>query len=256
MALYVYGLMRAADLAAGAQLQADGTPSVKLVVHEDIAAIIGEVADDPVRLRRELVLAHNDVLQGALQRGPVLPLRFGTVVPDEDTLRRELLAPRQAELRARLQGLAGKAEFRLKVTYREEVVLREILAADPKLSRSAARLRGMPAEASHFQRLDLGEGLSVALEARRESDAQRLLSQLTPLVVAAEVGALQAPAMVLNASFLVADEARARFDAAVEQLAGEGAQWMEFKLIGPLPAHSFADGSSGEAAVSASGRSA
>jgi hypothetical protein len=69
-----------------------------------------------------------------------------------------------------------------------------------------------------------------------------LLSELKPLAVAVEIGALQQPEMALNASFLVSDEMRQQFDRTVEQLASERTGAMEFKLIGPLPAHSFVDG--------------
>jgi hypothetical protein len=240
MSLYVYGLMRASDLGPDAGFAHDKPPIV-VVEHEDLAALTSAVEGEQVRLRREAVTSHSDVLQRALEHGPVLPLRFGTVVPDADTLTRDLLAARQEQMSARLDELAGKAEFRLKVTYRQEPMLRTILAQNPALRRSAQAVRGLPADASHFQRVGLGERIALAVQARRDADAQELLSELTPLAVAVEVGAPQQPEMALNASFLVSDETRQRFDQTVERLASERAELMEFKLIGPLPAHSFAD---------------
>jgi hypothetical protein len=252
MPLYVYGLMRADDVRAGGDFAQD-KPPIEVVVHEDLAALTSAVEGEPVRLRREAVTSHSDVLQRALERGPVLPMRFGTVVPDADTLKRDLLAARREQMRARLDELAGKAEFRLKVTYKEEPMLRSILAQDPALKRSAEAIRGLPAEASHFQRVGLGERITLAVQARRDSDAQQLLSELASLAVAVEVGALQQPEMALNASFLVSDEMRDRFDQTVERLASERAQLTEFKLIGPLPAHSFADGQLGSPLAPAPG---
>jgi hypothetical protein len=120
-------------------------------------------------------------------------------------------------------------------------VLRSILAQDPALRRSAEAVRGLPAAASHFQRVGLGERIALAVQARRDADAAQVLSELEPLAVAVEVGALQQPEMALNASFLVAHEKREQFDAAIERLARERQELMEFRLIGPLPAHSFAD---------------
>lgn len=255
MALYLYGLMRADDLGQRVDIgrSEDEAPGVDVVVHEGLAALVGVVEGDPVRLRREALVAHNDVLQRALEYGPVLPLRFGTVVPDAEALKREILAARQDELTARLQQLAGKAEFRLKVSYRQEPVLQEIVAGDPELRRSAEFVRGLPAEASHFERVSLGERISLAVQARRERDARQLMAELEPLAVAVDVGAVQHPAMALNASFLIAQERREQFDATVERLATERAKRMEFKLIGPLPAHSFADRELGASAPAAAG---
>lgn len=240
MSLYVYGVMRADDLGAGIEPeQGEDAHRVEVIVHEDLAVLVSAIEGEPVRLRREAVVAHSDVLQWALAHGPVLPLRFGTVMPGADALRRDLLQPRREEFRARLDDLADKAEFRLKVSYREQPVLRSILAGDPELRRSADSLRGLPAEASHFQRVRLGERMGLAVQGRRYADVQQLIAELEPIAVAVEIGAPQQPLMVLNASVLIAEAMRGRFDATVERLARERAELMEFKLIGPLPAHSF-----------------
>jgi hypothetical protein len=252
MALYLYGLMRAGDVRDGLDLERDaGQPEVEVVVRDDVAALVGRVHGEPVRLQREAVMAHSEVLQRAFKRGPVLPLRFGTVVPDEETLERELLGPQSTQFAARLEGLEGKAEFQLKVSYREEPLLRAVLADNPALRRSADHVRGMPAAASHFDRISLGEQINLAVQARREFESQALIDRLTPLAEASEIGALQQPTMVLNAAFLVAREKFKRFDATVEELAEQRRQLMEFKLIGPLPAHSFADRDLGPAAAGA-----
>ncbi len=254
MALYLYALMRADDLGSSDALAAgEHAPAIELIVHGGVAALVSAIDGEQVRLRREAVRAHTEVLQRAFEHGPVLPLRFGTVVPDAETLKGELLARRGEEMKSHLDQLAGKGELRLKVIYREERVLRSILAQDPALKRSAERVRGLPEAASHFERVGLGERITLAMQARRDADVQQLLSELQPLAVAVEVGALQQPAMVLNASFLVAQEARDRFDATVERLASERAELMEFKLIGPLPAHSFVDKQLGAPAAPAPG---
>jgi Gas vesicle synthesis protein GvpL/GvpF len=254
MALYLYGLMRADDLGSSDALVAgEDAPDIELIVHGGVAALVSAVQGEPVRLRREAVTAHTEVLRRAFEHGPVLPLRFGTVVPDAEALKGELLARRGEEMRSRLDQLAGKGEFRLKVSYREEPVLRSILARDPVLKRSAEQVRGLPEAASHFQRVGLGERITLAVQAQRDADVQQLLPELEPLAVAVEVGAQQQPAMVLNASFLVAQEAWDRFDATVERLASGRAELMEFKLIGPLPAHSFVDKQLGVPAASAAG---
>lgn len=242
MALYVYGLMRADDVRDGLELESGARlPTVDVLVHDGIATVVSQVEGEPVRLQREALMAHSDVLQHAFAHGPVLPLRFGTVVHDQAQLDRELIAPRRAEWTDRLEALAGKGEFQLKVSYREEALLRSILAQDPALTRSAQAIRGLPAAASHFDRIGLGERINAEIEARRERDAQALTGTLERLAVAIEIGPPQQPMMTLNGSFLVSQGNFERFDAAVEQLAQDRRELMEFKLIGPMPAHSFAD---------------
>lgn len=254
MPLYLYALMRADDLRSSDALAAgEHAPPIELIVHGRVAALVSPVEGEPIRLRRAAVTAHTEVLQRAFEHGPVLPMRFGTVVRDAEALKDELLALRGEEMRTQLDQLAGKAEFRLKVSYREESILQSILAQDVSLKRLAEEVRGLPEAASHFQRVGLGERIGLAMQARRDDDVQQLLSELQPLAVAVEVGALQQPAMVLNASFLVAQEARDRFDATIDRLAFERAELMEFNLIGPLPAHSFVDNQLGAPAAPAVG---
>lgn len=244
MPLYAYGLMRARDARQAAQDRTEsttGAPAVRAIEHQGLAALVSEVPEGPMRVRRENLTGHVEVLQQAFRHGPVLPLRFGMALADAQSLERDLLSRDTARLLARLDALDGRAEMQLKVSYLEEPLLRSILAGDPRLAEASERTRSLPAEATHFERIRLGEAIAAAVEARRAADSQRLLDTLSPLAVAAVVGDLQHERMALNASFLVEKEALKRFDSAVEDLSRTRANEMEFKLIGPLPAHSFAD---------------
>jgi hypothetical protein len=241
MALYVYGFMRREDGASATRGGSGATPPVTTVVHGELCALVSEVPDDNLSLRRESVLAHSNTLQRAFGHGPVLPLRFGTVVPDEAGLEREVLAPRQEEFLARLRDLDGVAEMQVRATYLEEPLLRSVLASSPALAQKAARLRELPAAATHFDRLALGEAITLAVQTRAQDDAQRLIGALRDLSLAVLVGEPTHERGVLNGSFLVAADRFDEFDAAVETLSQQHGDRMEFKLIGPMPAYSFAD---------------
>jgi gas vesicle protein GvpL/GvpF len=242
VALYVYGLMRAQDAAdAASGKRSDTAPALRAVEHQGLSALVSQMPEGAIRLRRESLLAHSDVLQTAFAHGPVLPLRFGTSFPDEAALERELLAPRADVLLARLDALEGAAEMQVKATYLEEPLLRSVLAGDPRLARAAERIRGLPAAATHFERIRLGEAIGAAIQGRREADAEALLGRVSSLAIAVAIGELQHERMVLSASFLVHRSKLEEFDAAVEQLSESYASQMQFRLLGPMPAHSFAD---------------
>jgi hypothetical protein len=240
MALYVYGFMRRQDGTVAARGKYEGPP-VSTVTHGDLCALVSEVPDGDLALRRESALAHTQTLQRAFGHGPVLPLRFGTVVSDAVALEREVLAPRQDELLARLRGLESTAEMQVKATYLEEPLLRSILKSSPRLAQTAARVRDVPAAASHFDRLALGEAITLAVQARRNEDAQRLVEGLRDLAVMVSLGELTHERDVVNASFLVGDDKLEQFDSRVETLSRENGDRMTFKLIGPMPAYSFVD---------------
>jgi hypothetical protein len=242
MALVVYGVMRAADCPDGLAVDwRNDTLSVGGISHEGVCALVGEAPDGPVHVRRDALLAHSEVLHAAMERGPVLPLRFGVVLTDAEAVRDELLAPNAAALAARLEALEGTAEFRLKVTFDSDRVLSSILASDGPLADIAARVRSLPGAAGHFDRIRLGELISQRVESRAKAVEAEVVGALEPLAMAVSPEQRQSEWMAVNAAFLVQDAHRAKFDSAVDRLAAEHAGELQFALVGPLPPHSFAE---------------
>jgi hypothetical protein len=242
MALIVYGVMRAADCPDGLSVDwRNATLSVRAICHDAICALVGDAPDGPVRVRRDALLAHTEVLHAAMDRGPVLPLRFGIVLADDDAVRHELLAPNASALAPRLDALDGTAEFQVKVTFDTDRVLSSILASDGPLSDIAARVRSLPGAAGHFDRIRLGELISQRIETRAESVEGDIVGALEPLAVAVSRAPRQHEWMAVNTAFLVADAHRGDFDATIDRLSAEYAGDLQFRVIGPLPPHSFAD---------------
>jgi gas vesicle protein GvpL/GvpF len=243
MALIVYGLMRVSDCFDGFEVESrKRTIEVRSIAHESVCALVGDAPDNgSVRVRRSALLAHSDVLQAAMEHGPVLPLRFGIVLPDEQAVCEELLAPNSATYLARLEALSGCAEFQLKATFDSERVLASILTADRQLSDAAALVRALPGEAGHFDRIRLGELISERVEGRAETVAMEIITTLEPLAVALSRGPRQHEWMALNAAFLVDMKQRDAFDEAIDRLNEEHHGELQFRLVGPLPPHTFAE---------------
>src|SRR5205085_1337645 len=101
--------------------------------------------------------------------------------------------------------------------------------------------RVLPLAATHCERIRIGEAIAGAVAVRRAADTDAFLAALRPLAIAVHVSDPRHERVVLNATFLVDHSQLDRFDAAVESLSEQHAGEMEFKLIGPMPAHSFAD---------------
>ncbi len=240
MALYVYGIMRKPD-AAAAVANAAAPESLSAVDHDGISALVRETPEGELRLRRETIMGHADLLQSAFQAAPVLPFRLGTVVSDADTVVRELLAPQAEQLAARLDALDGKAEMQVKAIYAEEPLLRSILKENPALAGSVRRTQGLPDAATHFERIRIGEAVAAAVQSHSAADGDALLKALAPLAIAYVMSPPNHERSVLNAAFLVERSRLKDFDRAVESAAEQNAPAIEFKLVGPLPPYSFGD---------------
>jgi Gas vesicle synthesis protein GvpL/GvpF len=240
VALYVFGIMRTRDAAATVD-GAGARWSLDAVDHEGVSALVAETPDGELRLRRDNILAHSDVLQSAFECGPVLPFRFGSVVADADALVRELLAAQAEQFTGRLNALEGKAEMQVKAIYAEEPLLRSILKQDPALASSVRQTQDLPPAATHFERIRIGEAVAAAVQSRGAADGDEVLKVLAPFAVAHVVSPPNHERSVLNAAFLVERSGLDDFDQAVEAVSQQHAPDIEFKLIGPMPPYSFGD---------------
>src|SRR3954465_11299578 len=132
-AYYVYGIVPA-DAPVEVVAEAGFGGQVELHTAGSGGAPRGAVEiDRPLGRRRDLV-AHSTVLNTMAAHGPVLPMRFGSVVDGERAVVEELLAPQQEHFLEMLAQVAGYGQFALRAHYVLDTVLAEIVAADPEIA--------------------------------------------------------------------------------------------------------------------------
>jgi len=234
---YAYGVVRTDEIDGTDQPGVFEAP-VGLLDRDGLAALVSEV-EGPVPARRSDLLAHFRVLQDAAARGTVLPLRFGTVFDSDDEVVLELLVRRRPLLERLFEELDGAIEVAVRATYDQETVMREILAGRRDIRRLSERTKGLPEDATYFDRIRLGELVAEALAATRERDGGEIRGHLAPLALAIVDGTLSSERMAFSASFLVARRRLGAFEEAVEALRRRGAGRMEFRVTAPLPPYSF-----------------
>jgi hypothetical protein len=239
---YVYGVTRA-DAALPDGLTGLDDKPVTQIAHGGCAAVVSDLPQGRALGERADLMAHQRVLSALIDGGViVLPFRFGAALTGPQAVREELLAANADRLTEVLDALDGRLELRLKGTYVQDTVLREVMADDPEVAELSDRLRQAPADAAdalYYDRIRLGELIAQALQRRRDHDAQVLLDQLAPV---AEATAPKTPAReedVLDAAFLVDRDRRPEFEQAVEKLGAACADRIRLRLIGPLPPYDF-----------------
>jgi len=210
---------------------------VATIESNGLAAVVSELAERRLRVRRRDLLGHLRVLESVFDDTTIVPCAFGMVLPSREAVASDFLAARRNELLGLLERLDGRAQLNVTARYDEEEILREIVATDPRVARGRQQTRVL-GRAGHFASIQLGELVAGALAERREADGGRLLGRL-----AAESDDVVAEATdeltVLKASFLV--EGPDRFDAVLEQVAKDEAPRIRFEAIGPLPPTAFAE---------------
>lgn len=185
--------------------------------------------------------AHEDVLVRALTAGPVLPLRFGTIYRSRDAVA-AFAETHAAAFAEELERLRGRAEWAAKLildrdAWETAAAAEATAEADEEASEGHAFFARKRRE--HARR---EAGRAAASEAAAE-----VHRRLAAVAVEARTSPPQRPEvsghegdMVLNGAYLVDDEARDAFVAAVEDLRRRfGPRGARLEVSGPWPAHSF-----------------
>lgn len=238
-AVYVYGIIRAADADAVSNTGIEGSP-VRTIGDGELAALVSDVAGSALAAARE-VRAHWRVLEAAFEQATILPVRFGTVMDDDEAVRGELLAPNAERLEALLADLTGRVQVGVKGAYRQDDLLRGVVVSSPKVAALRKRIEGLPEEASYYERIRLGELVAAEVERLRDEDGARARAILEPLAVATRSEGPGTPDAAFNLAFLVERERLDQFTAAVNDVINELGDRVAVRYVGPLAPYSFAD---------------
>ncbi|MGZ6079630.1 MAG: GvpL/GvpF family gas vesicle protein [Myxococcaceae bacterium] len=241
LACYVYGVVAGdADVPGGLTGLDDG--EVELVRHGDVAAVVTVIEVERPPGRRKDLLAHSTVLDALAGAGPVVPVQFGSVLPDPASVVEDFLAPDADRFAELLEQLTGRSQFNLRATYNEAAVLAEVVAEQPEVAHLRQITRDVPEEVAYGDRVRLGELVASALEAKREYDAGILLDAVLPHVVDHSVRNGAGVDHLLDVAFLVDDEQRDAFEDALESLAEAMHERARLQLFGPLAPYDFVEG--------------
>ncbi|MFJ9154803.1 GvpL/GvpF family gas vesicle protein [Streptomyces sp. NPDC102270] len=245
MSTYVYGITAASHPTLPENLVGVGDPPlpVRVLKEGELAAIVSD-SPEGLRPKRRDLLAHQNVLSEAGAEGCILPMRFGSVAPDDGTVT-GVLAERQEHYKERLRTLDGKVEYNVKATHDEEAVLHRVMSDNPDV-RAVAEANRKAGGGSYDDRLRLGEMVVAAVKAREAEDAGEVQRVLEPVADAISVGP-ESSGWLANVSFLVERDAAASFLEAVDELR-KAHPHLDLRVNGPLPPYSFVDPGPGEPA--------
>lgn len=230
--LYVYGVVRGDH--PPTEVKGVGSPprDVRLVTSAPLAAPVSEIPDD-FAVAESDAHAHLHVLTGLLRAGPVIPLRLGTVAPDDGAVRAEVLDAQRAAMAQRLDSLDGLVELHIDADDDETEAIAAVAAAAPEAGGGATDLDA---------KLEFGEQVAALLMEYRRSLAEEILADLRPIAVTdTPRSLLQGPEdPVLRWAFLVKQDDLEFFDEAVVGVRSKHPS-LAIHYVGPLPAAHFVD---------------
>ncbi|MEU3885648.1 GvpL/GvpF family gas vesicle protein [Streptomyces sp. NPDC029041] len=238
MSTYVYGIAASSHPALPEGMGGVGDPprEVRILREGDLAAVVSE-APEGLRPKRKDLLAHQNVLSEAGAAGCVLPMRFGSVAPDDNAIT-AVLAERAEHYKERLQALDNRVEYNVKANHVEEAVLHQVMAESPDI-RGLAEANRQAGGGSYDDKIRLGELVAAAVKAKEADDGAAVQRALETAADDVSTGP-ESTGWLANVSFLVNRESADAFLAAVEQLRKDMPH-LEVRVNGPLPPYSFVE---------------
>jgi hypothetical protein len=234
---YVYGIVRGpVELPAVPGM--DGGP-LEFVADDDLSAVVTEVTVERPRGRRRDLISHSDVLNALAKDHDVVPLRFGTVVTDPESIVTEVLAERRPLVADVLARTAGAVQLNLRVSYVEDAVLAGVVRSDPVIRDLHERTRAIPAGTPHPDALRLGRLVSDALTSKRRGDSRLLMEAVLPMVRDSRARDRPDVAHVVDLALLVDRESVAMLETELEAIAEDVHDRMRLELMGPLAPYDF-----------------
>lgn len=237
---YVYGIVPSGTVVPDGLLGVGDPPGpVSIVPHNQVAAVISEVPAGAALGTAAGVRAHARVVNTLAASVATLPMRFGGLVADRETVVAEMLGPHHDEFAAQLGWLNGHQQFTVKARYLGDVALREALLAEPEAQRLRDMLRGRDAAEYRHENIRLGELVARAMERNALTDLQALIDALAPHSAAVSEQAPSVPDTAGGAAFLVPQPSLPSFERAAERL---GKRWqgrIRLRLVGPVAPYDF-----------------
>ncbi|RRO18716.1 hypothetical protein EIL87_06270 [Saccharopolyspora rhizosphaerae] len=239
MNTYVYGVVASTHPRELDGVTGVGSPSapVRAVEAGDLIAVVSD-APEQLRAKRRDLLAHEAVLERLCAQGATLPMQFGIVGQGDAAVAEEVSRNAQGYSRL-LDELADRVEINVKARHLEDAVLQHVLLNNDALRRRNEQMQ-REGGGTYDERLQFGEQVSEAVQAREGQDSKTIIDALAPFAVRHREGPAVDGAFV-NASFLVERSDVEAFDAAVTELSNTWAELFELRARGPLPPYSFTD---------------
>jgi hypothetical protein len=236
---YVYGIIEAFDsLTFGRSGLAGAGEQVYTIPFNDIAAVVSKTNIFIFDPTRENALAHEHVIETVMKTNTIIPMSFGTVFRTDDDIR-EVLKSIYASLKDVLKQMSGKVEFGLKVSWDRDNIIEQLKREDEEIRRFHQELTRKHLQSTYFARMQLGRMIDKALVERSAEFVRQIYEGLRSVCVASRDNKPIGDKMIMNAAFLIDRKREEEFDAAVNRVAKNFGDRLNFKYTGPWPPYNF-----------------
>ncbi|MFM6198357.1 MAG: GvpL/GvpF family gas vesicle protein, partial [Dolichospermum sp.] len=152
---------------------------------------------------RRNLLTHERVLEQTMHEGfhVLLPLRFGLVVKDWETIISQLINPHKEQLHKLFEKLAGRREVSIKILWDAKAELQAMMESNRELKQQRDNMEGK--KLSMEEVIQIGQLIESNLQARKQAVIEVFTEQLNPLAEEIVVSEPMTEEMIYNAAVLI-----------------------------------------------------
>lgn len=185
-------------------------------VVDEFCFLYSEARQEKYLASRRNLLAHERVLEQTMQEGfkVLLPLRFGLVVKDWETIISQLVNPYREQLNQLFKKLAGRREVSIKIFWDAKAELQAMMESNQELKQQRDNMEGK--KLSMEEVIKIGQLIETNLLARKQAVIEAFSNELNPLAQEIVESDPMTEEMIYNAAFLIPWESESEFSERVE----------------------------------------
>lgn len=202
-----------------------------------LAAVVSDSQEEEYGLADEVhAKAHEAVLEKAMEKFEMLPIRFGTVAPSTHEVI-GFIKQHHRDFKRLIKKLKGKVEIEIEIFWKAmDQVFSEIVE-------ESKRLKALKASGKPKNREDLimaGQLVGAKLRAKKEKETLKYLRCMKGTYADYRINPTAKDELIMYASFLVDKSGQNKFDEAVDKMEEVNRDRVRVRYIGPMPPYSFA----------------
>ncbi len=180
--------------------------------------LYSEAKQEKYLASRRNLLNHEKVLEEVMHTGytAVLPLRFGLVVKNWDTVITQLIQPYKEQLKELFTKLTGRREVSVKIFWDPKSELQAMMESNLDLKQKRDQMEGKALSMEEV--INIGQLIENNLKSRKESVIQAFFNELRPLADEVIESDTMTEDMIYNAAFLIPWDKESIFSERIEAI--------------------------------------
>lgn len=211
--------------------------------YQDIAAIVSHLPYTQFdSLPRETLLRnltiYQSVLEEVIKYQNIIPVKFGTVVEGDDTIRR-VMEKGYDQIHANLRETENKIELDVVALWADlDTVLKET-GEEEEIKELKEKAASEPDNKLFEIKIKVGKRVKELLDNKRETYRAEILEGLLKTAEEHRFHDLMDDSIIMNVAFLIQKDREHTLDEQIAELDRAYENRVNFRIIGPLPPYSF-----------------